>query len=107
MVVTADQKLANGMDEDSKKLKISQGKMLAACHVFCRDSASLVPAEAAIQNNDSGSGFGSYYLDPSQTIQGFRGLNYPFTSTQELNGGQYSGAEGSSVMGFTPTHPSM
>jgi len=56
------------MDEDSKKLKISQGKMLAACHVFCRDSASLVPAEAAIQNNDSGSGFGSYYLDPSQTI---------------------------------------
>lgn len=50
------------------KLMISQGKMLAACHVFCRVSASLVPSEAAVRNNDFGNGFCRYYLDPCQTI---------------------------------------
>lgn len=89
------------------KWKISQGKLLAACHVFSRDSASLVPSEAAVWNNDFSSGFCCYYLDPHQTIEGFIGLNCPLTSTQELSGGWYSGAEGSNVMGLSPTCPSM
>lgn len=81
--------------------------MLAACHVSCRDSASLVPSEAAVRNKDFSSGFCHYYLDPCQTIYDFTGLKCPFTSTRELTGGQYNGAGGRSVMGLTPTHPSM
>lgn len=34
------------------KLKISWGKKLAACHIFCRDYNSLIPSETAARNND-------------------------------------------------------
>lgn len=50
------------------KLKMSQGKTLAGCHIFCRDTASLVPSEGAVQNNDFDRGFCRYYLDLCQTI---------------------------------------
>lgn len=95
------------MAEESKTKDFS-GQNAGCLSHLCRDSASLVLLQATLQNNNFSSGFLPLLF---RSLSGYLGLYRLklslFTSTQELTEGQYSGAEGSGVMGLPPAHPSM
>lgn len=93
---------------EERKTEDFLGQNAGCLSRLCRDSASLVPLQATVQNNYFSSGFLPLLFRSLSDYLGLYRLKLSlFTSTQELTKGQYSSAEGSSVMGLPPTHPSM